>query len=136
MLTVVGLPRKCQNHGKPIPFIKKMPTKKEKVSTSLHSILIIKHLSYFEVVCWCNVVDSAIKCSLINEDNVEVLPETISCSCLDENVCIESYRKYISPDRQESSYLVLWSVQESNWWWYGRFHCLWLMLDMFSFPLN
>ena len=27
---VVGLPRKCQNHGKPIPFMKKMPTEKEK----------------------------------------------------------------------------------------------------------
>ena len=45
-----------------------------------------------------NVVDSAIKGSLINEDNVEVCPETISCSCLDENVCIESCRKYFSPD--------------------------------------
>ena len=29
-LSVVGLPRKCQNHGKPIPFMKKMPTEKEK----------------------------------------------------------------------------------------------------------
>ena len=85
--TVVGLPRKCLNHGKSVPFMKKMPTEKEKVSTLLHSILIIKLLSYFEVVCRYNVVDSAIKGSLINEDNVEVCPETISCSCLDENIC-------------------------------------------------
>ena len=34
-----------------------------------------------------NVVDSVIKGSVINEDNVEVCPDTISCSCLDENVC-------------------------------------------------
>ena len=61
-----------------------------------------------------HVVDAAIKGSLMNEDNVEVHPETISCSCLDENVYIESYRKYFSPDRQESSDLLLWSVQESN----------------------
>ena len=29
-LTVVGLPRKCQNHGKPVFVMKKMHTEKEK----------------------------------------------------------------------------------------------------------
>ena len=52
-LTVVGLPKKCQNHGKPVLLWRKCLLKKKEVSTSLHSIIIIKYLSYFEVVCWC-----------------------------------------------------------------------------------
>ena len=64
-----------------------------------------------------NVVDSAIKGSLINEDNVEVCPETISCCCLDENVCIESCRKYLSPDAWVSVKAVV-KVGKSHPIWY------------------
>ena len=43
-VTVIGLPRKYQNNGKPIPFMKKMPTEKEKVSTYYTAYLSLKLL--------------------------------------------------------------------------------------------
>lgn len=35
---------------------------------------------------------------LIEEDQVEIMPERVTASCLDENVCLSSCRKYFTSD--------------------------------------
>ena len=49
---------------------------------------------------------AAIKGKIIEEDEVEVRPEKVATSCLDENVCLESCRKYCSAD----AWMVITSV--------------------------
>ena len=50
-------------------------------------------LSWFVDV---EVGSSAVAGNKIEENDIEVRPEKISVSCLDENVCLESCRKYCS----------------------------------------
>ena len=52
---------------------------------------------------------------------VEVRPETISYSSLDENVCIESCRKYFYPYAWVSINAVVMVVKSNLIWHCGRF---------------
>ena len=57
---------------------------------------------------------------IIEEKDVEAKPKRVPASCLDENVCLESCRKYFTQDAWEAlqavacesnkkeAYLVLW----------------------------
>ena len=54
---------------------------------------------------------------LLMKTNVEVCSGTISSSCLDENVCIESCWKYFSPDAWVSVKAVV-EVGKSHPIWY------------------
>ena len=60
------------------------------------------HYLYFTVILsWfvdSSVAAGAIDGKIIEEDEVEVRPEKITVSCLDENVCLDSTRKYYSQD--------------------------------------
>jgi len=35
---------------------------------------------------------------LVEEDQIEIIPERVIASCLDENVCLLSCRKYLTTD--------------------------------------
>ena len=45
---------------------------------------------------------------IVQEEEVEICPEKISASCLDENVCLESTAKYCSKD----AWMAVKSVQK------------------------
>ena len=56
---------------------------------------------------------------LVEEADVEVQPERIPSSCLDENVCINSIQKYFSRDAWTSVEQVLQVVKRNPVWFCG-----------------
>ena len=56
---------------------------------------------------------------LVEEEDVEMKPERISASCLDENVCIPSIQKYFSEDAWAALTQVLEVVRKNAVWYYG-----------------
>ena len=57
---------------------------------------------------------------IIEEDEVEVRPEKVSASCLDENVCLESCRKYCSADAWMVIDSVVNALRKNPVWYCGR----------------
>ena len=83
-----------------------------------HSIIYIMILSWFVDV---EVVNSAIACGKIVEENdIEVRLEKISVSCLDENVCLETCRKYRSQDAWSALIGVVDILKENPIWYCER----------------
>lgn len=66
------------------------------------------------------VADMAVKGSIIEEEEVEVRPERVSASCLDENVCLASLQKYFSRDGWASLLQVVSEVKKQPVWYCGR----------------
>ena len=57
---------------------------------------------------------------LIQEDSVEVLPERVTASCLDENVDIQSCRKYFTTDGWLAIENVVEAMKQDPVWYFGR----------------
>ena len=87
--------RKCQAN-KPVPFLRNTPQEREKCVFIYHYAFFL----YTVILSWyvdVEVANSAIAGDkIIEENDIEDRPEKISVSCLDENVCLESCRKYCS----------------------------------------
>lgn len=66
------------------------------------------------------VAMDAINGNIIDEDEVEVRPEKISVSCLDENVCLDSTRKYFSRDAWLAVEGVVQALRENPVYYCGR----------------
>ena len=100
--TVIGLPRKKKKTDKPIPFLKKQPIDKERGMPCNHNIVILCLFAYSVILLWfvspmvAELVLS--RKGLVEEDQIEIIPERITASCLDENVCLSSCRKYFTSD--------------------------------------
>lgn len=60
---------------------------------------------------------------IIQEEEVEVCPEKVSASCLDENVCLESCRKYCSKDAWMVINSVVDTLQKEVVYYCGRCTC-------------
>lgn len=60
-----------------------------------------------------NIVNAAMNGTIIDECHVEVRPEKVSSSCLDENVCIETCRKYFSHDGWTSIPNVIEAIRKN-----------------------
>ena len=60
---------------------------------------------------------------IIQEEEVEVCPEKVSASCLDENVCLESCRKYCSKDAWMVINSVVDTLQKEVVHYCGRCTC-------------
>ena len=56
---------------------------------------------------------------LIQEEDVEIKPERIPASCLDENVCIQSVQKYFSEDAWAAVLQVIEVVGKNPVWFCG-----------------
>ena len=59
----------------------------------------------------------------IIQEEVEVCPEKVSASCLDENVCLESCRKYCSKDAWMVINSVVDTLQKEVVYYCGRCTC-------------
>ena len=73
------------------------------------------------IISWfvdVEVANSAIACGKIVEENdIEVIPEKISVLCLDENVCLETCRKYCSQDAWSALMGVVDILKENPIWY-------------------
>ena len=56
---------------------------------------------------------------LVEECDVEVRPECVPSSCLDENVCLTSIRKYFTPDAWCAVMNVVESMKKNAVWFCG-----------------
>ena len=61
---------------------------------------------------------------IVQEEEVEICPEKISASCLDENVCLESTAKYCSKDAWMAVKSVVDTLQKNAVYYCGRCTCL------------
>ena len=64
---------------------------------------------------------------IVQEEEVEICPENISASCLDENVCLESTAKYCSKDAWMAVKSVVDTLQKNAVTIVGDAHA-WLMI--------
>ena len=56
---------------------------------------------------------------LVEEDDVEIRPERIPASCMDENVCVRSIQKFFTEDAWAALTQVLNIVQKNAMWYCG-----------------
>ena len=112
----------CQAN-KPVPSLRKKILKRErKVCLSLCflslSTLFIVILSWFVDA---KVANSAVACDkTVEENDIEVRPEKIYVSCLDENVCLKSCRKYGSQVAWSALMGVVGILKENPIWYCER----------------
>ena len=69
------------------------------------------------------VADAALAGTIIEEEQVEMRPEKVPASCLDENVCIMSCRKYFSRDAWKALSQVMELKKRDTMWYCGRCDC-------------
>ena len=67
-----------------------------------------------------DVAAAAIGGKIIDETEVEVRPEKVPTSCLDENVCLESCRKYCSVDAWNLIKSVVEIIRNNPVYYCGR----------------
>ena len=65
------------------------------------------------------VAAEAIGGEIIEEGDVEVRPEKVPASCIDENVCLESCRKYCSADAWIAILDVVSAIERNPVWYCG-----------------
>ena len=65
------------------------------------------------------VAEAAIAGKIIEEE-VEIKPERVPASCLDENVCLQSCRKYFAQDAWKAVQGVVKILQKNPIWNCGR----------------
>lgn len=73
------------------------------------------------------IVDAAMNGQLISEEEVEVRPEKVSVSCLDENVCLASCQKYFTADAWLAVLQVVELIKKNPTYYCGR--CTQAILD-------
>ena len=127
--TVIGLPRCKRFKGdqvrKPVAFLKKTTANREEGWWAMMLRVFVSYMYnlYFSVVMLSWFLDRHVKEAvlarkrLVLEEDVEVRPERIPATCLDEDVCIQSIRKYFSTDAWCTLTNVL-DVLRSNLVWY------------------
>ena len=99
--TVIGLPRKKRRWINQHHFSKSIQLTKKEVShiTTIMSVLNHCVISYSVILLWFVSPTLAelvlARKQLIEEDQIEIIPEKITASCLDENVCLLSYKKIL-----------------------------------------
>ena len=80
--------------------------------------LLYKIINFLNLVILSWFVDRQVKDAaltrkrLIEEDEVEMRPERIPASCLDDNVFVPSVQKYFSPD----AWIALMNVLDAVWY--------------------
>ena len=91
-------------------------------------VLIINyyHYNFIIIVMLSWFVDKQVKESVLSrkrvveESDVEIRPERIPSSCLDENICIQSIQKYFSVDAWAAVEQVLEVVKRNPVWFCGN----------------
>ena len=128
--TVIGLPKKHKVWNKPVSFLKQPPRKRERGNFFLHEciytctyiIALTCSLLYSDslLVCGVQVASRALNGDVIEEDQVEVRPEKVCASCLDENVCLKICRKYFTHDAWLAVEDVVGRLKDNPLWYCGR----------------
>ena len=67
-----------------------------------------------------SVASRALNGDVIEEDQVEVRPEKVCASCLDENVCLKICRKYFTHDAWLAVEDVVGRLKDNPLWYCGR----------------
>ena len=112
-----------------MPFLKKFPAEKERGSfifLAIYSAVIQLVLYCLVILLWFvepEVADAALSGTIIEEEQVEMRPEKVSASCLDENVCIRSCRKYFIHEAWIALSQVLELKRKHTMWYCGRCNC-------------
>ena len=95
--TVIGLPRKKAKRV-PVAFEKLLPQQREK-----------KILSWFVGM---DTAEAAIKGKVITEDTVETIPENVNNACIDECVCMQSVKRFLTDDAWRTVEAIMMIKQE------------------------
>ena len=74
-------------------------------------------------MCSDTVLVCCISAKIIEEDEVEVKPEKIAISCLDESVCLESTRKYYTQDACMAVESVVQALRDNPVYYCGICTC-------------
>jgi len=61
------------------------------------------------------------KKGLVEEDQIEIIPERVTASCLDENVCLSSCRKYLTIDACLALEGVVAAIANNPCYFCGRY---------------
>lgn len=123
---MIGLPKKKCKGNNPQPFIKMSPKDREKgmiISNHFEIVLSTCILLFVAILLWFvdpEVAIRAINGKIIEKNEVEVRPEKVSASCLDENVCLENCRKYCTQDAWMVIKEVVNSLSKNPVWYCGR----------------
>jgi hypothetical protein len=100
-----------------MPFKKKMQIEREK--SQFGGICFTDKFMFAVILSWFvdeKVVMSALHGMVIDEDEVEVIPEKVSASCIDESVCLESCHKYFTQDGWMAVKSVVECVKRNPIW--------------------
>lgn len=84
-------------------------------------------LIFLVILAWFvdnKVASDAVNCDvIIQEEDIEVRPEKVSASCLDQNVCLDSCRKYCSKDAWIAIQNVVDVLRKDAVYYCGRCTC-------------
>ena len=121
--TVIGLPRKKRRGNKPLPFLKKSPSDKEKgINLSVYTIVINSVHMYVVILMWFlspQIANAAISGKIVQKEEVN-LTQLVPASCLDDNICIETCRKYFTHSAWEEIKKVVDEMKNHPVWYCGR----------------
>lgn len=124
--TVIGLPRKKSRGSKPVAFLNKPPEDKEKgQSWSSHSLLhdYITVYPHAVILLWFlkpQIANAALAGNIVQQQELNLTSELVPASILDDNVCIESCRKYFSHNAWAAIQRVVDEVRNHPVWYCGR----------------
>ena len=100
--------------------MKKLPINKEEgikiITSQIINFLNLVILSWF---VYRQVKDAALRRKRLVEDEIEMRPEPIPASCLDDNVFVPSVQKYFSPDAWIALMNILETVKRNAVWYCG-----------------
>ena len=86
----------------------------------LYTFPIFSHIVILRWFVEPDIADAALKGQLVTEDEVEVQPERVSPSCLDENVCLASCQKYFTNDAWKAVLQVVDVIKKQPTYYCGR----------------
>ena len=122
--TVIGLPRKKRRGNKPLPFLKKSPSDKEKgINLSVYTIVINSVHMYVVILMWFlspEIANAAISGKIVQKEEVNLTSQLVPASCLDDNICIETCRKYFTHSAWEEIKKVVDEMKNHPVWYCGR----------------
>ena len=124
--TVIGLPRKKRKQISQHHFSKSIQLIKKGVYHIATIMSVFKHgvITHPVILLWFVSPTLAERVLarkwLIDEDQIEIIPERITVSCLDENVCLSSCKKYFTDEGWLALESLVAAIAKSPRYFCGR----------------
>ena len=123
--TVIGLPKRRKRSNKTVPFLKKLPSEREKVHSQCMCMQLLYMLTYPAVILQWFVDAASAEAAvchkiIIEEDVVEIRPEKVTPACLEPQVCVDVCRKYFTKDAWLVVKDVISTIKRDPKWYCGR----------------